>query len=96
MSFGKAQLFRQVLILWPEGGQWKCVGIDGKGVCEHNLHLRIPSPHPDRPDFFKKKAVGRPFFENPDGWDVGMEFGDVGCVRISFAINSKPFAANSQ
>ena len=23
--------------------------------------------------------------------DVGMEFGDVGCVRISFAVNANPF-----
>ena len=35
------------------------------------------------------------FFKNPAGWDVGMEFGDVGCVRISFAINSNPFPAHS-
>ena len=26
--------------------------------------------------------------------DVGMEFRDVGCVRISFATNSNPFSAN--
>ena len=25
-------------------------------ICEHNLHLRIPSPHPSRPDFSKKRA----------------------------------------
>ena len=29
-------------------------------------------------------------------WDAGMEFGDVGCVRISFAINSNPFPTHSQ
>ncbi len=34
-------------------------------------------------------------FKNPAGRDVGMEFGDVGCVRISFAINSNPFTAHS-
>ena len=28
-------------------------------------------------------------------WDVGIEFGDVGCVRISFAINLKPFPVHS-
>ena len=28
-------------------------------------------------------------------WDVGMEFRDVGCVRIPFAINSNPFSAHS-
>ena len=28
-------------------------------------------------------------------WDVGMEFRDVGCVRIPYAINSNPFSANS-
>ena len=28
-------------------------------------------------------------------WDVGMEFRDVGCVRIPFAINSKPFSTHS-
>ena len=28
-------------------------------------------------------------------WDVGMEFRDVGCVRIPYAINSNPFSSNS-
>ena len=28
-------------------------------------------------------------------WDVGIEFRDVGCVRIPFAINSNPFSAHS-
>ena len=41
-------------------------------------------------------AAGSPFFlKNPTGRDAGMEFGDVGCVRISFAINSNPFPAHS-
>ena len=41
-------------------------------------------------------AARQPFFlKNPAGWDVWMEFGDVGCVRISFAINSNPFSAHS-
>lgn len=35
------------------------------------------------------------FPRNPDGQDVGMKFGDVGCVRISFAINCNPFPAHS-
>ena len=35
------------------------------------------------------------FLKNTAGRDVGMEFGDVGCVRISFAINSKPFSTHS-
>ena len=42
-------------------------------------------PPPDSPCFLK----------NPACRDVGMEFGDVGCVRISFAINSNPFPAHS-
>ena len=29
-------------------------------------------------------------------WDVGMELRDVGCVRISFAINSKAVSAHSE
>ena len=33
------------------------------------------------------------FLKNPASWDVGMEFGDVGCVRISSAINPNPFSA---
>ena len=65
----------------------------------------IPTSQPA--GFFKKKgcrppppepaaAARQPFFlKNPAGWDVGMEFGDVGCVRISFAINSNPFPAHS-
>ena len=28
-------------------------------------------------------------------WDVGMEFRDEGCVRIPFAMNSKPFSTHS-
>ena len=41
-------------------------------------------------------AARQPFFlKNPACRDVGMEFGDVGCVRISFAINSNPFPAHS-
>ena len=37
-------------------------------------------------------AAGSPFWgKNPAGRDVEMEFGDVGCVRISLAINSNPF-----
>ena len=28
-------------------------------------------------------------------WDVGIEFRDVGCVRIPFAINSNTFSAHS-
>ena len=28
-------------------------------------------------------------------WDVGMEFRDVGCVRIHFVINSRPFSTHS-
>ena len=28
-------------------------------------------------------------------WDVGMEFRDVGCIRIPFAINSSLFSAHS-
>ena len=42
-------------------------------------------------------AAGSPFLFifNPAGRDVGMEFGDVGFVRISFAINSKPFSTHS-
>ena len=51
---------------------------------------------------YRENATGgfgggrQPFFlKNPAGWDVGMEFGDVGCVRISFAINSNPFSAHS-
>ena len=27
-------------------------------------------------------------------WDVGIEFRDVGCVRIPFAINSNPFSVH--
>ena len=38
------------------------------------------------------KMLAALFLKNPAGWDVGMEFGDVGCVRISFAINSNPFS----
>ena len=34
-------------------------------------------------------------FENAAGQDVEMELGDVGCVRISFAINSNPFWIHS-
>ena len=75
-------------------------------ICEHNLHLRIPSPHPGRPDFSKKRAVGRRwpafgggrqpvFLKNPACRDVGMELGDVGCVLTSFAINSKQFPSHS-
>ena len=28
-------------------------------------------------------------------WDVGMDFRDVGCVRIPLAINSNPFSTHS-
>ena len=65
----------------------------------------IPTPQPA--GFIKKKgcraaAAGsggggrqRFFLKNPAGWDVGMEFGDVACVRIAFAINSNPLSAHS-
>ena len=42
-------------------------------------------------DFGSGGGGRQPFFlKNPACWDEGMEFGDVGCVRISFAINSNP------
>ena len=75
---------------------------------QHTFPNSIP---PFRPaGFFKKEAVGQrrrpafggglqPFFwlKNLAGRDVGMEFGDVGCVRVSFAINSNylPKASNA-
>ena len=86
---------------------WKCVGIDGKGYANA---IYISEFHPHIPAGWilqKKRAAGRrrsrrpppaarqPFFlKKPADWDVGMEFGDAGCVRISFAINSNPFSAH--
>ena len=41
-------------------------------------------------------AAGSPFFlKLSAGRDVEMKLGDVRCVRISFAINSNPFSADS-
>ena len=40
----------------------KGVGIDGRRICEHNRHLRIPTPRPGRlrrMDFSKRRAVAR-------------------------------------
>ena len=42
-----------------------------------------------------KKLTQRRFFPKSRFWDVGMEFRDVGCVRISFAMNSNLFSTHS-
>ena len=42
-----------------------------------------------------KKLTQRRLFPQSRFWDAGMEFRDVGCVRISFAINSNVFSNHS-
>ena len=88
---------------------WKWVGIDGKGYA-NTTYISEFHPHiPAGQIFEQKRAVGRrrrrrpafgggrqPFFlKNPASLNVGMEFGDVGCVCTSFAINSNTFPAHS-
>ena len=86
---------------------WKWVGIDGKGYA-NTTNISEFHPHIPAGQIFQKKGLSggdgrlgrrRPaalfFFFKSGRWDVGMEFGDVGCVRISFAINSNPFSAHS-
>ena len=86
---------------------WKWVGVDGKGYA-NTIYISEFHPHIPAGRIFQKKGLlaaaesrSPPpdslfFLKNPAGWDVGMEFGDVGCVRISFAINSSPFPVTNK
>ena len=66
------------------------------GLMAKDMRTQLTSPHSIPTSQEPAAAARQPFFlKNPAGWDVGVEFGDVGCVRISFAINSNPFSANS-
>ena len=62
---------------------WKWVGIDGKECATTTCINSIPTC---QPDLSKQKK--------DSGWDLGMRFGDVGCDRKSFAINSTKFPAH--
>ena len=74
---------------------WKCVRIDGKGYA-NTTYISKFHPHIPAGRIFQKKWLPAAAARNPADWDVGMEFGDAGCVRISFAINSNPFSAHSR
>ena len=69
---------------------WKWVGVDGKGYA-NTTYISEFHPHIPVGRIFQKKGLPAAAASR----DVGMEFGDVGCVRISCAINPNPFPAHS-
>ena len=54
-------------------------------VAKHDLKFKTY----EEPKNYKMKYTKSRF------WEVGIEFRDVGCVRIPFAINSNIFSSNS-